>query len=392
MKLINFFLLLFFSISFFTQGITALNIPAGGHVITICDQQTAHCYYIPVPSTNLTILESTTSENVIINEPFSILLEEDHLNGFTWNISHSNGFLIINEGTEFAKDLISNENLEKSYHYWEILPTEPGKHLINGFYSQNSGNQEANVPDYSLEIIVNGEGPIKNYDITNNENKSNSKDETSELNGTISRPISEKSAAIEDNSGDNRSTPENTTKFRLMGFKEQTLSKGVNENSGEPYGITKTFLSTDERVCSILHFDPLVSDSDIEWRWYDPNGNLYRSFRDQAEKGWDWLFCYIDLKNYEPSSKPGEWFVDFLFNGEVIDSKNFTIEIDKTPSFEPISASSTPNINYGTGTPPKNCPGITECGNNCCGPSEGCCYTANGPVCYNPLTHVCANL
>jgi len=40
----------------------------------------------------------------------------------------------------------------------------------------------------------------------------------------------------------------------------------------------------------------------------------------------------------------------------------------------------------------KDCPGITKCGNNCCAPDQGCCYTENGPICYDPYTQVCKRI
>ncbi len=46
-----------------------------------------------------------------------------------------------------------------------------------------------------------------------------------------------------------------------------------------------------------------------------------------------------------------------------------------------------------SGSQPSNpCIGSEECGDTCCSPDEKCCETRyHGPMCYDPLTHLCRN-
>lgn len=111
----------------------------------------------------------------------------------------------------------------------------------------------------------------------------------------------------------------------LPGFTGQVLSKDLNENTGQPYETTNTYISTDERINSIIHFEPLKEKGIVEWRWYNPDGELYDTFSDMAGKGWDWVYCYMPIREKISEIKPGEWNVDFLFNNEVLDRKQFSI-------------------------------------------------------------------
>lgn len=114
----------------------------------------------------------------------------------------------------------------------------------------------------------------------------------------------------------------------LQGFSGLIFSKDFDENSEEPIDISDTFSSKDKRICAMVHFDTLRSEQELGWNWYDPAGNLSITDTLLAEKGWDWACYYIDIKDYEESLIPGEWTIDFLNNGEVIDTKTFTYEID----------------------------------------------------------------
>lgn len=111
----------------------------------------------------------------------------------------------------------------------------------------------------------------------------------------------------------------------LPGFSGLILAKDFDEENGEAIGISDTFLTTDTRICAFLEFDPLISDSNLEWNWYDPSGNLFIEDFLLAEEGWDWACYYIDIQDYEKPLLPGEWKIDLIYNGEVLDTKTFTL-------------------------------------------------------------------
>ena len=120
------------------------------------------------------------------------------------------------------------------------------------------------------------------------------------------------------------SSPDN----KINGFTGLVFSKDFDEESGESIGITDVFSTTDDRVCALSSFDPLKSNGIIEWKWYEPSGDLYDSLSIDAEKGWDWVYSYINITGDEPELIPGYWTVDFIFDGEIIGSKQFTIKGD----------------------------------------------------------------
>ena len=163
-----------------------------------------------------------------------------------------------------------------------------------------------------------------------------------------------------------------------------TFSKNFNDAEGIPYDITNSFSPTDNRVYASIEFDPVKTGGTIEWMWYDPSGTLYYSVPVEVKKNDNWAYGYIGIISQKAASKLGEWTVDLRKGGIVIDSKKFRL-VKQTTSTIP-SSYPMPVI---TTAPYRDCPGITECGSNCCAPGEGCCHTRYCDVCYNPLTHDC---
>lgn len=128
--------------------------------------------------------------------------------------------------------------------------------------------------------------------------------------------------------GDSGYSESYSSKGELTGFSGMVISKNFDEENGEPIKISDTFLITDERICAFVSFDPLLSDSKLEWHWYDPTGNLFIEDFLLAEEGWDWACYYIDIQDYEKPLLPGEWKVDFLYDGEILDSKRFSLNTE----------------------------------------------------------------
>ncbi|WP_146199835.1 hypothetical protein ACKUB1_15515 [Methanospirillum stamsii] len=128
--------------------------------------------------------------------------------------------------------------------------------------------------------------------------------------------------------GDSGYTESSSFKEGLNGFSGMVISKNFDEENGEPIEISDTFLTTDERICAFVSFSPLLSESKLEWHWYDPTGYLFIEDYLQAEEGWDWACYYIDIQDYEKPMLPGEWKIDFLYDGEILGSQIFTYKED----------------------------------------------------------------
>jgi len=117
---------------------------------------------------------------------------------------------------------------------------------------------------------------------------------------------------------------------------DHTMCKDVQPDyPWDPIEPTYTFSRFDLKSVSWLKFGPVYKSHQVEWKWYDPKGKLYRTAsytipdpKAQGEDYWEWYktWDWIRINGYEPMRKPGTWQVRIYIDGEFILTERFTIK------------------------------------------------------------------
>lgn len=159
--------------------------------------------------------------------------------------------------------------------------------------------------------------------------------------------------------------------------KDHTLSKSISQYTGEISQESDIFTEDDRGVISSVRFDNLTSPPAIEWEWYDPSGNILWDSVSKPFIGKKYAYQHMWIP--DSSVKSGEWTVKILLEGEVIDTKTFTVNL-KERTF--------PSTNSYSDDSFYNCD--RTCGGQCCPEGMRCCNDLkNGPTCYDPSTTTC---
>jgi len=96
----------------------------------------------------------------------------------------------------------------------------------------------------------------------------------------------------------------------------------------KPVEVTKTFSSTDEKVCLFLDLRGVQGEHNLEIKWFNPKGGLYPTFsypfNSRGSKYRFW--AEIDIKGRPAANLKGMWKVRANLDGEELGSYRFTIK------------------------------------------------------------------
>ena len=129
------------------------------------------------------------------------------------------------------------------------------------------------------------------------------------------------------------STPETTTNSNAAGTNilDHSMASNVDESTSKVITRSNTFYNTDSKAYSWLNLGN-VGAGTVEWRWYSPDGNLYKTGSVDIPpnpSGGNWpsyyVWYYIDITGDYPSGLLGDWHVDVLLNGQTL-TEYFSIQ------------------------------------------------------------------
>ncbi|MGD9188187.1 MAG: hypothetical protein PVI89_08255, partial [Desulfobacteraceae bacterium] len=118
-------------------------------------------------------------------------------------------------------------------------------------------------------------------------------------------------------------------------FESLTLSKQIEKKQTRalPSKSTSLFTTQDEQIIACLKFKNIYGKHTIRWDWYGPSGNLYHSsgnFPLEIKGGFfvkeatPWH--RLKIKGDKAAEMPGEWTLKILFDGEIIQTRTFTLK------------------------------------------------------------------
>jgi len=142
-----------------------------------------------------------------------------------------------------------------------------------------------------------------------------------------------------------------TTEYFTIRYEvtERTMCKNVGPYpSYDPIDITNSFKNTDTGAYAWIGLINVAESLAIEWRWYDPNNNLYKNIpytipdpSTEEHPYWDWYhyWSWIGIYGNPPQSMCGQWRVDSYIKDvygswDLEYSQYFTIT-DNTPPGQP---------------------------------------------------------
>jgi tetratricopeptide (TPR) repeat protein len=112
---------------------------------------------------------------------------------------------------------------------------------------------------------------------------------------------------------------------------DHSMASNVDESTNRVITRTYKFTSTDSKACSWLSLGNVEAGM-VEWRWYSPDGNLYKTGSVDIPpnpSGGYWpsynIWYYINIARDIPADLPGDWHVDVYRNGSKILTEYFSI-------------------------------------------------------------------
>lgn len=123
---------------------------------------------------------------------------------------------------------------------------------------------------------------------------------------------------------------------------DHAMAGSVEELSMEAIDRREAFFTSDIKACSWVSFGDILSVHMAEWRWYSPDGGLFKTYSREiplpSSDLWNWYNVYscMDIAGSDASRMPGSWHVDIYLDDQKILTEHFTI----TPS-EDLSYSGT---------------------------------------------------
>lgn len=118
-------------------------------------------------------------------------------------------------------------------------------------------------------------------------------------------------------------------------FESLTLSKQIEkkQTSALPGESTGFFTTQDKEVIACLKFHNLYGKHTLRWDWYGPTGHLYHSSGNFPLEIKDGFFVkeatpwhQLKIKGDKATGMPGEWTLKVLFDGEIIQTRTFTLK------------------------------------------------------------------
>lgn len=120
---------------------------------------------------------------------------------------------------------------------------------------------------------------------------------------------------------------------------DHAMAGSVEELSVEAIDRREAFLTSDIKACSWASFGDILSEHMAEWRWYSPDGSLYRTDSREvplpSSDFWSWYNVYscMDIAGADASQMPGSWHVDIYLDDLKILTEHFTIAPSKDLSY-----------------------------------------------------------
>ena len=112
---------------------------------------------------------------------------------------------------------------------------------------------------------------------------------------------------------------------------DHSMANNVDESTDHVIARTNKFLSTDSKVYSWLSLGN-VGASTVEWHWYSPDGNLYKTVSldiPPNPSGGHWssyhIWSYLNIAGDIPADLPGNWHVDVYLDSQKLLTKQFTL-------------------------------------------------------------------
>lgn len=141
------------------------------------------------------------------------------------------------------------------------------------------------------------------------------------------------------------SSNQNVKKAPEFKFVEATITKEIKTTGDmvKPGVPTRAFSTNDDSVVAHVKFSNLSGKHKVQWKWYDPQGDLYyasKAYRFKTEKGKyvqkAAAFHKISIKGDEAQHRPGDWTVKILYDNAIIATKTFAIKPGKQLADAPI--------------------------------------------------------
>jgi len=131
------------------------------------------------------------------------------------------------------------------------------------------------------------------------------------------------------------SSNQNVKKAPEFKFVEATITKEIRKTGDlvEPGAPTRTLTTDDESVAAHVKFTNISGRHNVQWKWYDPNGELYytsKAYRFKTEKDKfvesATAFHKISIKGDDAQNRLGDWTVKILYDNAIIATKTFEIK------------------------------------------------------------------
>ena len=127
---------------------------------------------------------------------------------------------------------------------------------------------------------------------------------------------------------------------------DHSMASSVDESTNNAITKTITFSSADGRVYSWLSLGHVLG-AEVEWHWYSPDGNPYKTGRVEIprnQSGGFWptynVWYYMDIASIPSEAyMAGDWHVDIYINGQKRLTEQFNLKFDSGTSKFPGSTS-----------------------------------------------------
>jgi len=140
------------------------------------------------------------------------------------------------------------------------------------------------------------------------------------------------------------SSTQNLKRAPNFKFVEATITKEIKKSDDvvEPGAPTQSFTTDDDSVAAHVKFANLSGKHKFQWKWYDPQGDLYytskayqfKTKKDKYVKGAA-AFHKISIKGDDAQNRPGDWTVKILYDNAIVATKTFEIKPAKQVAIVP---------------------------------------------------------
>ena len=153
----------------------------------------------------------------------------------------------------------------------------------------------------------------------------------------------------------NNATGINLTSLYFIQILDHCMASNVDESTNNVITRTNTFSGTDRKVYSWLSLGHVLGAT-VEWHWYSPDGNPYKTGQVDIPRNlsggfWPSYIVWYRLDIADIPNEPylsGNWHVDIYINGQKRQTEQFTLKIGSGKTA--IGPNVTPGQNAAHGT------------------------------------------